>query len=219
MRSLGKNRKASSEIKCSPPTKKYNTGGSPKKDKKEAYKITTRSKQKKDSESTLILSSPKPPQTPRSASNLGLSRDTAKNLLKYGSKLRPLYNMLYGSAHIVLQKKPETEEEFNPLLDELVAQLIKDPSPFEKKTFSTISKEEFASMYTTLNITVAGTNKFADTQILHCDITIPESSSAQASLVRQVNLSGVTNLYSSANKQTEAGCRLNIGLYLGCIKE
>ena len=73
---------------------------------------------------TPTSSPPKTPKTPDSASKLDLKKETAKSLLKHGSKISPLYNMLYGFMLLVLDKKPETEQEFKPLLDELVGQLV-----------------------------------------------------------------------------------------------
>lgn len=72
----------------------------------------------------VTLSSPKCPQTPRSASKLDLKKETAKSFLNHGFKISPFYNMLYGFARLVWDKKPETEGEFKPLLDEIVGQLV-----------------------------------------------------------------------------------------------
>jgi hypothetical protein len=58
------------------------------------------------------------------ALKLGLNKGTAKSLLKYGSKITPLYKMLYEFAQIVVDEQPRSEEEFKPILDELAGQLV-----------------------------------------------------------------------------------------------
>jgi len=114
-------RKSSSGADTPSPTKKKHQGHSPgkaKKGKSEKARHTTPPAQ------TLTSSPPKTPKTPRSASKLGLKKETAKSLLKHGSKISPLYSMLHGFAQIVLEKKPENEDEFKPLLDELAGALV-----------------------------------------------------------------------------------------------
>jgi len=71
-----------------------------------------------------ILVDPSDPFIPLHPSQhlmLGSIKATAKRLMKQGSKLGPLYNMLYGLARIILE---ETEEDSKPLLEELAAELV-----------------------------------------------------------------------------------------------
>src|SRR5947207_2364833 len=102
-------RKHASETDDSSPTKKKNPKTSPNKAKKEK---TEKTKPATPPAQTSTSSPPKTPKTPGSASKLGLKKETAKSLLKHGSKISPLYNMLYGFARLVLVKKPATEEDF-----------------------------------------------------------------------------------------------------------
>jgi hypothetical protein len=48
-------------------------------------------------------SPPKTPITPLGTKKLGLDKSMAKCLLKHGSKITPLYDMLYGFAQIVME--------------------------------------------------------------------------------------------------------------------
>jgi hypothetical protein len=108
-------------------------------------------------------------------------------------------------SRIILDKLPQTEEEFKPCLDELAAVLVKAhfirtlfqllslqvTSLFEKKTFSTISTEDYESMCRELNLISRGAIEFADTQVLLGDVKILDSFARQAELLKKTSLSGV----------------------------
>jgi hypothetical protein len=70
---------------------------------------------------------PKTPNTPSGTKKLSLNKSTAKSLLKHGSKITPLYNMLYGFGQMVMEAQPKSEEEVRPLLDQLAGQLVSLP--------------------------------------------------------------------------------------------
>src|SRR6266516_4120608 len=120
MSGQGGKRKASGSGNPSP-TKKHNPGDSKKKGKGK-HKETTPPRQMNPSGGAAASSPLKTPKTPYGVSKIGIRKETAKSLMKHDSKLGALYNMLYGFAHIILDKKPETEDDFKPLLDELAAQ-------------------------------------------------------------------------------------------------
>jgi hypothetical protein len=112
-------RKVTSETDSPSPTKKQNlSSNKAKKEKKGKTKQTTPPQQ------TSTSSPLKTPKTPGSASRRGLKKETPKSLLKHGSKISPLYDMLHGFARLVLAKKPTTDEEFRALLDEFAGQLV-----------------------------------------------------------------------------------------------
>jgi len=158
-------------------------------------------------------SPPKTPKSPSGALKLGLNKSTAKSLLKHGSKITPLYNMLYGFAHMIIEYQPRSEEEFKPLLDQLAGQLVNLLSPefsflslpfhffliaytqdsklLERKTFSAILTREFEAMCKELNLKSGGTIQFAEPDVLLGDIAIPDSFRQQVELVRHINVSAV----------------------------
>src|SRR5436190_23543481 len=103
MSGQGGKRKASGSGNPSP-TKKHNPGDSKKKGKAK-QKETTPSSQMNPSEGAATSSPLKAPKTPRGASKIGIRKETAKNLMKHGSKLGAFYIMLYGFARIILDKK------------------------------------------------------------------------------------------------------------------
>src|SRR5436305_10589384 len=105
MSSRSGKRKSSSEVD-NPSNQKHNPG------RREGHEVTTPRRQTNPFGATATSSPPKTPQTPRGTSNLGIRRETAKSLMKHGSKLGALYNMLYGFMGLILDKKPESEEEF-----------------------------------------------------------------------------------------------------------
>jgi hypothetical protein len=117
-------RKTSSGAHNSSPAKRQDISNSPNKGKNAKYRATTPHSQQNPSGAATSSSSHKTPKTPRGASKHGICKDTAKCLMKHGSKFGALYDMLLGFARIILSKKPETEEEFKPLLDQLAAQLV-----------------------------------------------------------------------------------------------
>ena len=134
MTGLGEKRKRSTGPKSSSPAKKAvispktrpTTSCSPSK------KRDTRSRRRVAAEQTppqrtITESPPKTPKSPSGAIKLGLNKGTAKSLLKHGSKITPLYNMLYGFAQMVMEKQPRSEDEFKPLLDQLAGQLVNIP--------------------------------------------------------------------------------------------
>ena len=65
----------------------------------------------------------------------------------------------------------------------------------DKKTFSTISPQEYDAMCEELNLTVAGEIHFAETQILLQNIQIPNSFKEQVRLLTRVNISKVEIFY------------------------
>jgi len=66
----------------------------------------------------------KTPKNPSGDLTLGLNKSTAKSLLKHGSKITPLYNMLYRFAQMVIENQLQSEDEFQPLLEQLAGQLV-----------------------------------------------------------------------------------------------
>ena len=103
-------------------TTETNLNRSPNKVKKEK---TVKTKQTTPPLQTLTSSPPKTPKTPGGASKLGLKKETTKCLLRHGSKIGPLCDVLHGFARLVLAKKLTTEEEIKPLFDEIAGQLVK----------------------------------------------------------------------------------------------
>jgi hypothetical protein len=221
MSGLGKKRKSAAGPKSSSPAKKSNlspktpraTSSSPWK------KRSTRRRNKVTEEHTpqphpASSSPPKTPKSPSGATRLGLDKGTAKSLLKHGSKITPLYNMLYGFAQMIMEKQSKNEEEFKPLLCQLAGQLVNllssevffscfPFSPFQSLTLRIlnysserhfplpISKSEYDAMCEELNLISAGTIEFAEADVLLGDVSILDSFKQQVDLVRHVNVSAV----------------------------
>ncbi len=65
------------------------------------------------------------PKTPRQASSLGVTSGTAKTLLKYASRLKPLVLMLYEAFRMAVERKEvPSQEDFVGILDELADSLV-----------------------------------------------------------------------------------------------
>ena len=102
--------------------------------KRKDKKRTVTEEQHTSHEETTTSSPPKTPKRPSGALKLGLNKGTAKSL-KHGSKITPVYNMLYEFAQIVVEKQLRSEEEFKPILEELAGKLINLPSSVSSLSF------------------------------------------------------------------------------------
>jgi len=140
MTGCAEKRKASTTHQSSSPPKKRTFSlktPSPMKPASPKTASMSRSERKKSKKRTSITeeqhtppqrtSTSSPPNTPKSPSGplkLGLNKGTAKSLLKHGSKITPLYKMLYEFAQIVMEKQPRSEQQFKPIVDQLAGQLV-----------------------------------------------------------------------------------------------
>ena len=131
MSGLGEKRKSSTGPKSSSPANKPvlspntpSATSSPRKKKNTSRRRRVAEEEHTPPQHPITSSPPQTPKSPSGAIKLGLTKGIAKSLLKHGSKITPLYNMLYEFAQMVLEKQPRSEADFNPLLDQLAGQLV-----------------------------------------------------------------------------------------------
>jgi len=115
--------------------------------------------------------------------------------------------MLLDWGQLVLTAKPETEEEFVPLLDQLARQLVnlyldslsyQNPEFSQTRTFANIPKRDFDAMCNEVKVKAVGKVEFADSWSLFGDVEdLPNSFKTQSLIINAVNVDEVITIVCS----------------------